>query len=102
MLSLAGDASKTAFGLAAQLLHVGADASREFGMIGGFPGAGGALERRELALALQLVAGCLDEKLAAPALTYQVIDLGDKLLGDDDVGAASVHRSAHNEGPHSV
>src|ERR1039458_8689832 len=59
----------------------------EFGMVLVLPGTGGGFQGFDLAQAHEFLFCRLGEKSTAPPLADDGIDLGNQLLGDDDVGA---------------
>src|ERR1035437_7797618 len=90
-MSTAGYFFKALVVFLAQLLDPLGGPLLKFGMVLVLPGTGGGFQGFDLAQAHQLLFCRLGEKSTAPPLADDGIDLGNQLLGDNDVGAFDVH-----------
>src|ERR1035437_951725 len=75
----------------AQLLDPLGGPLLELGMVLVFPGTGGGFQGFDLAQAHQLLFRRLGEKSTAPPLADDGVNLGNQLLGDDDMSTFDVH-----------
>ena len=71
--------------LPAQPPHPRSGAARQFGMIPRFPSGMFTLQKPQQLAALYFLPGGLEQKGAAPARPYQIIDFLQEIAGDQDV-----------------
>src|SRR5258708_9889371 len=71
----------------------------QFGMVLVLPGTGCGFQGFDLAQAHQFVFRRLGEQSTTPSFADDGIDLGNQLLGDDDVGTFDVHKDFHRPTP---
>src|ERR1039457_6458597 len=95
-ISAAGYFFEALGGFLAQLFDPLGRSLLEFGMVLVLPGAGRGFRGFDLAEAHQFLFRRLGQKSAATALADEGVDLGNQLLGDDDVGTFDVHRPTYS------
>src|ERR1035437_2264187 len=99
-MSAGGECREALVVFSPQLLHTLGGPLLEIGVIPVFPRPGGGFEGLDLPQAHQFFLRGPREKRATAPFADQNVNLGNELLGDDDMGAPGVHRRgiAHGSG----